>query len=101
LTFQFDRQGGGFVIEISQSPLDGFTTHWGKKIPPEKVSAWDLPPKQRARLKPQQGSGTDSWFRYDAATTQDDFTKMAEAVLPSLAEAVKMFDDFEKVPKVG
>jgi uncharacterized protein DUF4304 len=101
LTFQFDRLGGGFVIEISQSPLEGITTHWGKKISPEKVTAWDLPPKQRARLKPQQGSGTDSWFRYDEATTPDDFTQAAESVLPCLAEVEKMFDDFQKISKVG
>jgi Domain of unknown function (DUF4304) len=101
LTFQFDRHGGGFVIEISQSPLEGITTHWGKKISPEKVTAWDLPPNQRARLKPREGSGTDSWFRYDEATTQDDFTKTAESVLLCLAEADKMFDDFQKIPKVG
>jgi Domain of unknown function (DUF4304) len=101
LTFQFDRHGGGFVIEISQSPLEGITTHWGKEIPPEKVTAWDLPPKQRARLKPQKGSGTDSWFRYDAVTTKDDFTRMAESVLPCLADVENMLNDFQKTPKVG
>jgi hypothetical protein len=30
LTFQFDRHGGGFVIEIGQCPADGCTTHWGE-----------------------------------------------------------------------
>jgi len=97
LSFQFDRNGGGFVIEIGQSPLEGFTTHWGKKIPPEKVTALDLPPQQRTRLKPQVGSGTDSWFRYDAATTHDDFLRTAESVLPRLEEAEKLFNDLPKI----
>lgn len=65
LTFQFDRNGGGFVIEISRSPVDGVTTHWGKVIAPEKVSALDLHPDKRHRIKAMDGSGTDAWFRYE------------------------------------
>ena len=64
ITFQFDRHGGGFVIELSQCDPEGFTTHWGKKIPPSKVTAWDLPPQRRVRIKRLKGPGTDSWFRY-------------------------------------
>jgi hypothetical protein len=99
LTFQFDRHGGGFVIEISQSASEGITTQWGEKIPPEKITAWHLHPSQRPRLRPQQGSGTESWFRYDAATTRDDFTRVAELVVPFLAAAEKIFNDFQKISK--
>jgi len=65
LTFQFDRNGGGFVIEIARGPATGFVTHWGKEIPAERLTAWDLHPDERHRIKPRAGSGTESWFRYD------------------------------------
>lgn len=65
LTFQFDRNGGGFVVELARCATDGFTTHWGKHIPASKVTAWDLNPTARHRIKPVAGSGTDSWFRFD------------------------------------
>ena len=95
--FQFDRHGGGFIIELAQCAPDGFTTYWGKQIAPDKVTARDLPPTQRARIQPRVGSGTDSWFRYDAS----DFTKTAESVLPFVGQAERMFDDFDHVQKIG
>ena len=66
-TFQFDRHGGGFVIEVSQCDAEGFTTPWGEKIPPNKVRAWDMPRQRRVRIKPLRGGDTGSWFRYDGA----------------------------------
>lgn len=83
LTFQFDRNGGGFVIEIARSPIAGVKTPWGKQIPANKVTAWDLDPKERRRLKPSVGSGTDSWFRYDAGECKE----VAHQVLPKIDEA--------------
>jgi len=65
LTFQFDRHGDGFVVEIARCPLNGLTTHWGKHVAPSKVTAWDMQPNDRTRLKPRSGSGTESWFRYE------------------------------------
>src|SRR5262245_61534450 len=59
ITFQFDRHGGGFVIELATGSPAGFTTHWGKHISANKLTAWDLPPERRKRLKPGSGSGTD------------------------------------------
>lgn len=100
LTFQFDRHGGGFIIEIGRCGPQGFTTHWGKQIPPEKVRAWDLPAKQRARIQPRNGSGTDSWFRFDDLAA-DDFTRTANSVVPFLTKAETMFDEFEHVLKLG
>jgi hypothetical protein len=75
LTFQFDRNGGGFVVELARCSADGCTTHWGKRIPATKVTAWDLHPSARHRIQPRSGSGTDSWFRFDhgqvAATCEE------------------------------
>jgi hypothetical protein len=80
LTFQFDRHGGGFIIEIGQCPAEGFTNHWGKLIGPEKVKAWDLSSQQRARIQPRIGSGTDSWFRYDGTTARDVFNLQSNSL---------------------
>src|SRR4051812_31037099 len=87
LTFQFDRWGGGFVIEIGKCPVEGITTYWGKEIAPGKVTAWDLHPNKRVRIQPVPGSGPEEWFRYDSATTEDDFDRVAESVMICLEKA--------------
>jgi hypothetical protein len=83
LTFQFDGNGGGFVIEIARGSAEGFTTHWGKFIPSGKLTAWDLHPNDRYRLQPREGSGTDCWFRYENAPV----AKVAKQVLELLPKA--------------
>ena len=77
LTFQFDRRGGGFVIETAKGKKEGFTTHFGKHIPAAKLTAWDLHPDQRKRLKPGGDSSTDSWFRYDASRDCESVARSA------------------------
>ena len=87
LMFQFDKWGGGFVIEIAKCPPDGFTTSWGEYILPNKVRAWDLHPAQRLRLQPREGSSRKEWFRFDRSPFDRQtaiFAKTAEAVLPFL-----------------
>jgi len=83
LTFQHDKWGGGFVIEIACAPPSEITTHWGKTIAPAKVTAWDIFFNQRQRIKPSQGSDTDSWFRYD----EGQFHKCVQQVLDALPRA--------------
>ena len=65
LTFQFNRHGGSFVVEIAACDVDGFTTAWGEKIPANKVSAHDLHPNKRIRLGSRTTGKTDSWFSYE------------------------------------
>jgi hypothetical protein len=90
LSFQFDKWGGGFVIEISKCPPGGITTPWGEHIEAAKVKAGDLHPSQRHRLQPRHGSSTADWFRYDAPTARDGiFTKIAAELLPYLERAEK------------
>jgi hypothetical protein len=67
LTIQFDRHGGGFVIEIARCPVEGVLTAWGAAVSPEKVRAWDVHPNYRKRIQPRVGGGTDAWFRFDDA----------------------------------
>jgi len=83
LTFQFDKWGGGFIIEISNCPISGHTTSWGKHIPPNKVTAHDLNPNQRMRLQPLPGSGTDAWFRFES----EAYSEVANSVLPHIKAA--------------
>jgi hypothetical protein len=82
-SFQHDKWGGGFVIEIARSPAEGVTTNWGKVIAADKVTAFDLDPKERKRVQPGEGSGTDSWFRYD----RGQFRRCAKQVLELLPVA--------------
>src|SRR4051812_7425465 len=69
ITFQFDKWGGGFTIEIGSASNEGFTTYWGKFIPPEKLKAWDLNVQERHRLTPLGNPG--AWFRFDGDPAVD------------------------------
>lgn len=68
LTVQFDRHGGGFVVELSQCGIEGITTYWGKFLSAGKVTAHDLHPSQRHRLG-SPGPDADNWFRFDDGTS--------------------------------
>ena len=65
LSFQFDRNSGGFVIEIARCRPDGIVTAWGAHVAPAKTSASNVHPNFRKRIQPKTGGGTDSWFRFD------------------------------------
>ncbi len=85
LTFQFDKWGGGFVVEIAACPPDGFTTYWGKHIHPSKVRAWDI--THRLRLGAPDEKSEGHWFRYDKRgmfSSGDPFERAALDVLPHL-----------------
>ena len=83
ITIQFDRHGGGFVVEIASWSVEGLTTHWGKFIPALKLTAHDLHPNQRYRLG-SPGPSTDNWFRFDREVSP---TAVAERLLQHLDEA--------------
>lgn len=85
LSFQFDKWGGGFVVEISKCGTDGVTMPWGTKIPPKKVIAHDLNPKDRLRLG-CEGPSTEHWYRYDSGNTLES---VAKDVIQELDKAEK------------
>jgi len=89
LTFQFDRRGGGFVIEIARSPSEGVTTHWGTHVLPGNVTAHDLRPDKRHRLQPQGGSGPGEWFRFD----DGDCEGAAQQVISLLPAAERWWNE--------
>ena len=81
LTIQFDRWGGGFVIEISKCSLDGITTLWGEHVPPNRVSAWDVNPPNRPRLGAPRPQDDGHWFRFDDGTPTDKVATLAVSYL--------------------
>jgi len=84
MTFQFDRYGEGFVIEVGVCSPEGFTHSWGEKVSPNKVTAHDLNPDNRLRLKENDGQ----WFRYDAENESEDiYENVAIEVMKHLYEA--------------
>lgn len=94
LTFQFDKKGGGFVIEIAKAENKPFPTHWGKIIEPKKLTAHDL--DERVRIHPdglRENSTTDNWFRYDKKPffVFNIFKKVAHQVLINLDLAEKVW----------
>lgn len=91
LSFQFDRHGGGFVIEISKSPPGGLLLDRGERIPPDQVRALDCHPSDRLRLQPDFASASPAdWFRYDRRRLFRDVHKeVAQSVLPFLESAEK------------
>ena len=96
MSFQFDRHGGGFVIEISKCPPDGITTAWGEHIPAHKVTALDLNPDERIRIQPKQGGSTSDWFRYDTKpflVQNNIYVSVARSVIPLLEKANTLWKD--------
>jgi hypothetical protein len=99
LTFQFDRSGGGFVIEIANCQRDGFTTSWGKKIEPNKLTAHDLFKRKRIQSNMDTGSSlTEDWFRYDKRYLfglGDIYKKVCKDVLSKLHIADEYWENGE------
>ena len=57
LTFQFDKRGGRFVIELARCAPNGVTTPWGQHIGASKVTVHDLHPTKRHRLSTARRTG--------------------------------------------
>ena len=99
LTFQFDRSGGGFVIEMANCKPNGHTTSWGLEIKPNKVTAHDV--NKRKRIQSNMGtksSHTDDWFRYDKKHLfglGDVYKKVCKDVLSKLDIAVEYWKNGE------
>jgi hypothetical protein len=82
LTFQFDRSGGGFIIELANWNESEFKTHWGKIISLNKLTAHDL--NERQRIYPNsltEKNGTDSWFRYGNPKSDQTYESLARKVI--------------------
>lgn len=99
LTFQFDRNGGGFIIELANHKGNEFKTHWGEIITLNKLTAHDL--NERMRVYPNSESeenGTDSWFRYDKKSFVNfgnKFDKLSQKVIEKIPVMKKYWAEIE------
>lgn len=98
LTIQFDKWGGGFVIEISKCGAEGLTTYWGQHISPNRVIAWDVDPNHRPRLGAVRAAEDGHWFRFDDGTPTD---RVAQMAVTYLAEADQWWAKSESWWKKG
>lgn len=87
LTFQFDKWGGGFVVNIAACPKEGTTTYWGETFGPDVVTAHHINYRLRLGATDEE---SDHWFRYDKKgfgflfSRRDPFEAAALEVLPYL-----------------
>lgn len=73
------------------------TTYWGEHIQPNKITAHDLSPYNRKRIKPRSGSGTDSWYRYDKSiNNRKIFENISKQVIRDLVKHAIPYWDKEK-----
>lgn len=82
LTFQFDKNGGGFVVEIAKTPPGDLVLPDGEVIPVDKITPGYLSMDRRKRLGIPPGKN-DRWFRYDKGLFRRriSFEELAEEVL--------------------
>jgi len=96
LSFQFDKRGGGFVLNLAVGPADGFTTHWGKFVPADQLDpSYDL--GTTIRIQPGEGGAVDNWFRYDRPPSNpvgNIYEATAREVIPFLDNSEKWFGQF-------
>lgn len=74
ITFQFNRYGGSFVVELAFCPKEGVTMSWGEEVPPNKVTAHDI--NDRYRLKESKDE-YETWFDYENAQCEEDLNLIA------------------------
>lgn len=82
ITFQFNRWGSSFVVEVATCPIEGVTMYWGEHIPSNKVTAHHLNNRFRLGAKSKDGDGI--WFDFEKAKTEEEFEKVASNVLDLL-----------------
>ena len=81
ITFQFNRYGGSFVVELATCPLIGLTTSWGEDIPFNKVTAHDVSSRYRLiQDLENESNASNQWFNYEDMTSEQQFEQVAYTV---------------------
>lgn len=62
VTFQFDKYGGGFVVELGEGPTDELVYPWGERKSAKKLTTFDLDLARRTRLAIGPPSAGEKWF---------------------------------------
>lgn len=80
LTFEFNKWGGSFAVELGICPKDGVLSWEGDKIPLNKINVYDV--EDRLRLGNKTfADGNGIWFDFENAVTEEDYKNVAEKVL--------------------
>ncbi|MFJ7406288.1 MULTISPECIES: DUF4304 domain-containing protein [unclassified Lysinibacillus] len=95
VTFQFNRYGGSFVVELAVCGKNGTTMSWGEKVPPNKVTAHDVGNRFRLREDIYGTDDNECWFHYEEAKTDEDFDVVALKVLKCIQDV----SDFNWIKK--
>jgi len=82
LSFQFNKYGGSFVVEVGRCPSQGLV-RLGQQMPAEEVTVFHLHPDERIRLG-RKRSETDHWFHFDRGLPWGRYDRAAESVIPLL-----------------
>lgn len=82
ITFQFNKWGGSFVVELAICPINGATMSWGEQVPPNKVTVHHI--NRRYRLGAKSGDEDGIWFNFEYVKTEEDYEKVASKVLDLL-----------------
>jgi hypothetical protein len=90
LMFQFDRHGGGFVLELARCPPVDLGLPWGDRVPVDEIRAFQPPISQRARIQHRPGPSRMDWFRYDSG----DFEQTGRVALAFIDDADRLFANF-------
>jgi hypothetical protein len=86
VTFQFYSSGGSFVVELATCPSAGVVHPWGQVVPPNKVTAHDVP--SRHRLGSQDHG--DHWFVFGKRNHEDGHEVVApDAHYVAVADEVR------------
>ena len=102
LSIQFDRHGGGFVVELGRGPAGNYATPWGRVIPPTRLRALDLSIHERVRMQPGRDGSTLSWFRYDTGlgSASHACERAAREMLALLPQADAWWSGARKQPSI-
>ena len=76
ITFQYNRYGGSFTVNLAICPPDGINDEWGS-IPPNKVTAYDVNDRYRLSENIKNSTYTDRWFDYETAESEEDYEIVA------------------------
>jgi uncharacterized protein DUF4304 len=83
VSFQFNKYGGSFVVEVGRCSAQGLEK-LGRQIPPTEVTVFHLHPAERIRLG-KGPSESDHWFHFDGGIPWDRYNRAAKAVVPHLS----------------
>lgn len=95
ITFQFDRNGGGFVIEIATAENEPYKMSYGEIIEEKKLTANHL--DNRTRIHPKgllKNSCVEDWFRYDKTLYFGCiYSKVADQILKNIKLIESIFNN--------